>query len=397
MTSPTTQEISDLIVAQLEGALSQTIPLLPKAFNRVLAKVLAGVFVLIYKYSGFIFLQMFVAHATLQETTINGKLVKPLQVWGELVGVEPPTPATRAEFIALVNVTNQVGELPQGTKLIRDATGVVYETATAQLLNAPQIGVPIRAVSDQAGGDGSGTVGNMEPGTIIQFASTQANVSSDVFITSQTVVGADAEPATSYRTRVVNRFQAKPQGGAYADYRLWGEEVEGVANIYPYSGTKPGEVDVFVEVDTDVDPDGLPDLAHLNAVRDSIELEGDTGKATRRPVGAAVNVLSIGRSAWEVQISGLDVEDEVSVKADIEAGLDEYFRSREPFIVGLSVLPREDRFTKAAIAGIVDAIVDAVGGTVNDVQLQRSGVSVPSWTLTRGEKAKLAPFQPTYI
>jgi len=397
MTSPTTQEIADLIVAQLEGSLSQTIPLLPKAFNRVLAKVLAGVFILIYKYAGFVFLQMFVAHATLKATVVNGKTIQPLLVWGQLVGVEDPQAATRAEFVAAVNVVNQVGSLPAGTKLIRDATGVIYESIVDTALNAPQVGVQIRAVSDSSGGDGSGVIGNMEPGTIIQFASTQTNVSSDVFITSQTVIGADAETATSYRTRVVNRIQAKPQGGAYADYRLWGEEVEGVAHVYPYSGTKPGEVDVFVEVDTDVDPDGLPDLAHMNAVRDSIELEGDTGKATRRPVGAAVNVLSIGRTAWEVQISGLDVEDEVSVKADIESGLDEYLRSREPFIVGLSVLPREDRITNAAIASIVNTIVDAAGGAVTDVQLQRSGVPVPSWVLTRGENAKMALNGITYI
>ena len=52
LVTPSTQEISDDIIAGLEGALAQSIPLLPKAFSRVLAKVLAAVFVLLYKYAG---------------------------------------------------------------------------------------------------------------------------------------------------------------------------------------------------------------------------------------------------------------------------------------------------------------------------------------------------------
>nr|MCH9737100.1 hypothetical protein [Actinomycetes bacterium] len=59
LTTPTTKEISDNIIAQLEASFSQTIPLLQKAFFRVLSTVLAGVFILLYKYGGFMFLQMF--------------------------------------------------------------------------------------------------------------------------------------------------------------------------------------------------------------------------------------------------------------------------------------------------------------------------------------------------
>jgi len=59
LVTPTTKELSDNIIAQLEATLNQTIPLLPRAFNRVLAKALAAVFILLYKYGGFIFLQIF--------------------------------------------------------------------------------------------------------------------------------------------------------------------------------------------------------------------------------------------------------------------------------------------------------------------------------------------------
>ena len=85
--TPTTAEISANIIAQLETTLNQTIPLLPKSFLRVLSKTLGAVFILLYKYGGFIFLQQFVATASIKETIINGVTVKPLVEWGRLIGI----------------------------------------------------------------------------------------------------------------------------------------------------------------------------------------------------------------------------------------------------------------------------------------------------------------------
>ena len=63
--TPTTKEINEIIIAQLQASLNQTIPLLPRSFLRVLAKVLAAVFTLLYKYGGFMFQQIFVQTATI--------------------------------------------------------------------------------------------------------------------------------------------------------------------------------------------------------------------------------------------------------------------------------------------------------------------------------------------
>ncbi len=81
---PTTAALRDTIVAQIAGSISQTIPLLPKAFTRVLAAVLAAAIVIVYKYASWQFLQLFVAHATDKETEINGKKIRPLVEWGRL-------------------------------------------------------------------------------------------------------------------------------------------------------------------------------------------------------------------------------------------------------------------------------------------------------------------------
>lgn len=389
LTVPTTQEVADNIVAQVEAALSQTIPLLPKAFTRVLAKALAGVFILLYKYAGFIFLQMFVAYATAEETIINGKRVRPLVEWGRMIGVGDPIAATQAELVVTVTVQNQTGSLDAGAQLVYPATGVVYATKSAVELNAATVEVTIRAVSDPDGGEGLGSVGNLETGDILEFANPLPNVARTAVVASQAVTGADAETTDAYRARVLRRFQRKPQGGAYADYQLWAEEVPGIVNAYPYTGD-PGEVDVYVEATeaSSGSEDGIPTSPQLDAVAASIELD-ENGLASRRSANAYVNVLPISREAFDVVVTGLDAEDLPAAEAALEEAIDEYLRSLEPFIVGLSVLPRRDRVTLAGVSGVAHDAASAEGATFTTIQLEQSATPITAYTLGDGEKAKL--------
>jgi hypothetical protein len=74
-----------------------------------------------------------------------------------------------------------------------------------------------------------------------------------------------------------------------------------------------------------------------------------------------------------------------ALQDDIIDGLSEHLRAREPFIEGLSVLPRLDRVTLAATSGVVDEIVAANGATI----VTMSQAPGPAYTLEHGEKAKL--------
>lgn len=377
---PTTQELSDDIVAAIQASISQSVPFLPKTFTRVLAKVLAGALVLLYKYAGFVLLQMFVAHATDKETTVLGRVVQPLVEWGLLIGVGKPLAATRAEATVTVTVTNQTGQLDGGAQLVRTETQVIYQVVAPVLLNAPTVTATIRAASDPSGGGGAGTFGNLVAGDTLSFANPLPNVATDVTVLAPTVQGADAETPDAYRKRVVERFQARPQGGAYADYRSWGM-IAGVVSIYPYASNTPGWVDVYVETATN--SDGIPTTPQLEAVYNAL-LYDEAGNATRKPVNAYVRTLPITRQAFDLYVSNL-TPDSQDLRDEIKAGVDEYLRSREPFIEGLSVLPRADRITQAAVSGIVDDIVNAAGATVTTVQINPG----PAWTLGHGQKAKL--------
>ncbi len=390
LVTPTTKDISDNIIAQLEASLNQTIPLLPKSFNRVLAKAIAGVFILLYKYGGFIFLQMFIQSASAVDTEINGKTVNPLVEWGRLIGVGDPTPATSAELLIDINVETQTGSLPSGSQLLSVDNGVTYVTQASVLLNAAVVQATILAVSDQAGGGGAGVIGNLEAGAIVSFANPLPNVARDTTVVSQVVTGANGESTEAYRQRIIDRFQKTPQGGAYADYEQWGEEVAGIVNVYPYTSDCPGQVDVYVEATpaSSGDPDGIPTTAQLQAVLDSIELD-DAGLASRRPANALANAFPISRLAFNVEIVGLEVDNLASVQASILTALTEYFLGREPYIIGLSIPPRKDRITSSSIGGIIDDIVSASGGIFTSSTIVVNGIPLEVYTLGIGEKAKV--------
>jgi len=389
--TPTTKAISENIIAQLEASLNQTIPLLPKSFLRVLSKALAGVFILLYKYAGFMFLQQFVRTASIDPTEINGVIVRPLIEWGRLVDVGDPAPATQAELVIDITVNAQGGALPSNSQLIGASNGVTYITIGSVALAAAVVQATIRAVSDQSGGGGAGIIGNLDAGAVVSFANPLGNVARAAAVVSQTVTGADGESTEAYRQRVVDRFQKRPQGGAYADYEQWGEEPAGILNVYPYTSQFPGQVDLYVEAtpESSGSVDGIPTPAQLLEVLASVELD-DSGLATRRPANALVNALPIVRVGFDVRVTGLLVDDLAQVRTDIEAALTEYFVSREPFIVGLSIPPRRDRITRSALGGVVDDIVSASGGIFSAAILELDSTTIDLYSLGIGEKSKLA-------
>lgn len=336
------------------------------------------------------FLQMFVRTATISETTVNGRILSPLIEWGCLIGVGDPAPATNAELLIAITVENQTGSLPSSTQLVNADNGVTYITIGSVLLNSPTVQATVRAVSDQAGGGGVGAIGNLSAGAELSFANPLANVSRTALVVSQTVTGADGESTEAYRRRIIDRFQKRPQGGAYADYEQWGEEPAGILNVYPYTSACPGQVDVYVEATeaSSGSPDGIPTPAQLQEVLDSIELD-QSGLATRRPANALVNAFPITRLAFNVQISGLQVNNLASVRDQIEQALTDYFLNREPYIIGLSIPPRKDRITRTAVGGSIEDIVTANAGVFGAAIVSLNGIQTDAYTLGIGEKAKV--------
>jgi len=389
--TPTTKEISDNIVNQIGSAISQTIPFLPLSFSRVLAKAFSGIFVLIYKYAGWIFLQIFVRTASFKEVEILGKKITPLVEWGRLIGIGDPASPIQAELTINIIVENQVGSLLAGTQLFSAINGITYLLITSVLLDAEIVQGTIRAQSDADGNSGAGIIGNLQIGDIVSFVNPQSNVARDTTVDSISKTGADGEQEQNYRQRVIDRFQKIPQGGSGVDYELWGETVLGVVSIYPYTGDE-GFVDIYVEViETIETPDGIPTPEQLDEVAYAITFDDD-GKQTRKPVNAKLNMNPITRVAFNVQVYGLEVEDPVTIQADITNAVTNYFLGREPFIEGVTVLPSKYIVSREDLSSIVNSFVSAANGTFSSLTLQNAAVpavDIPSYYLQEGEKSKL--------
>jgi uncharacterized phage protein gp47/JayE len=308
----------------------------------------------------------------------------PLIEWGRLTGLGDPIPAVSAILTIDVTVLTQGGTLNSGTQLISITNGVTYSVNASVPLTAATVTAEVTAVSHQAGGNGSGDIGNLVNGSIMSFANPPTDVFVDAVVTATTTEGEDRESEDKYRQRVLDKFQKRPQGGAYADYQAWALEVAGIVNAYPYTGDA-GEGNVYSESEND--PDGIPSAGELQDVLDSIELD-QAGLATRRPANAAVNSLAITRTPFDVEVYSLDVDNIATVKDTIITALEEYFVGREPFIPGLSVPPRVDRITSFEVGGVVADVVSAAGGVFANV-IVKQGVSVVSvYQLGEGEKAK---------
>ncbi len=390
--SHTTPKISELranIVAQVAGEISQTVPALPKATVNVLAAVWAGVVVLLYKYADFIFLQIFVRFATYDQTTIGGRVIRPLQEHGDMEGVDPLGAGSRARLVISIPVDTQSGSLPVDAQLVRLPTGVIYKTLSAVSLNAATVQATIEAIQDPNNNGGYGALGNLVAGDTVQFVSPQKNVRREATVVSVDTAGADAELVPSYRKRIQDKRQKRPQGGAHADYYHWALTVPGIIDALPYAGN-PGQISVYVEATeaSSGSADGIPTSSQLEAVLAAIELDG-VGQATRRPIGAGVTAYAITRKAFDLVVAGLSVDDPATAQESIEIGVDEYLRSLSPYIVGLSIPPRADAVTQAGVAGVVYEIVNAAGGSLSSVTVNDSGSSVAVYYLQPGEKAKL--------
>ncbi len=391
----TVADIYSLIVQGLETEFNTTFRLLPKAFVRVLAKVLAGVYVSMYKVVGWSFLQQFVDYAVFEPVTVLGVTVRPLVEWGNLVGVGDPGDATAWEGTISVGVVAAGDYLQAGTQLKSALTGKIYLTKASVLLTGVSVSVDVICTE-------GGTAGNLAVGDTLSFVNNLGAVERDASVVSG-VNGVDAETEDTYRNRVKARFKVQPQGGALADYRRWASEVPGVYQTYPYSDDQSSTgVIIYVAGDPAVYPNRLVPSSVLKAVGEACTYDPETGEQNRKPVGAVLdpdhdetysNVKTVSVTKFDVEITGLSGIAAADFAGQAKSDIALYFDGREPWIRGLAVDNNKvDTISKNNIIGIVNELAIAVKASFSDITITKGGVTVTSYTLDWGELAALDHF-----
>lgn len=389
---PTTKEIKDLNLTNLESELGQEAPILKTAFLRVLAATEALVQTGQYKVAVRLALQNLASTATGED----------LKKIGSEYGVEfkvAEAAVLEAELPATTGTT-----IPAGTQFRGVLNNVTYVTNSTVVAAA---GIATLEMTAQT----AGTVGNLTNGSELAIVQSIPDAESIASVTDTINVGAQDENEEVYRERVLFAIRAVFGGGNSSDYKAWAEVVAGVKRVYPFAGKPvgvpgscPGDRTIYVEATSNVDPDGVAPPALLAEVRAAINISPETGKE-QIPLGLEDSLLyvdSIVRSIFYVKITGLVVDSakEADLKADIALALDTYFRnSVRPYVVGVdSVFDKNDVVTQNFVSEVVADPLKLYEASCGKVEFSKdAGVPSPvlSLTVDNNELAKLGDV--TYV
>lgn len=384
VTIPKTADIATGIISGVESETSTTISSFPKSFLRVLSKALAGQVVILSKYIGFLHLQTHPKYAYYGNVTVGGVTYNPLLELGRLKGVPDPSPGSVGS-IGLQFYTSGFGttSIPPGLLLVNPVTQVTYKTTFSVSVTPTSAGTTLAAAQ---GSGNVGTVNKLNAGDNLILVAPNSYVQRSVKVTVVTL-GNDAETEDSYRNRVLLAYRARQTGGAPIDYVQWAMSGGGVKSVYVYR-TDPGRVYVYCEVPSTVEPDGIADAGTLTLAEQLIRLDA-SGVSARMPLGVNLTVLSISRTALNVNVTGVTGVSIADITSPLTLALDEYFRSLEPYIEGVTALPKRDRATLADVTTVVANVINGRAGSFNSVQLLLSATPVQSYLLGSGKKAKL--------
>lgn len=352
---PSVRELHDAFIADYEARTGQKTPLLKSAFVRILAWAFSGLTVLLYRQGQWVYLQMFV------DTCEFGALQK----YGARVGIVYKDGSSTEAEVTLAGVS--AGGVPTGTVFL-DQNGKTYRTLSATSVVS---GTAVCAVTAFE----SGTGFDLGVGDVVTLGSALVGVPDSGTVTAVNVEGENPETEEEYRARVQARYRLSPQGGAPADYFLWGTGVDGIVDIFVYL-IQPGTVDIYA-VETGSGAERAPSTVKLAEVEDAMRQSPDSAVYDRHPVQSILNVRAPSFITYDIDITGLDASANTNQnRADIKSALISYLDSRRPEIPSLNYSVSEAIVSEAEMAarvsdtlnasnnpGVFDTVDVSIGGT----------------------------------
>lgn len=369
-TLPTTEDLFNGIISDIDVEFGVAINPEGKAFLRALAAVEAAKLKLFYLTIGN--LQKNIWVDTAEPVEVGGTL----QRFGFTKLQRYPNPATQGRYE--VEVTGTVGATTPALTQFKSNDdslnpGFLYILDAAFILATNPDTITIRALT-------AGTESLLDVGDTLTATAPILNVSQSVEVTAITTDPVNAETIEEYRAKAIQAYQLEPQGGAPADYRLWGLDAAGTRQIYPYAASGlPNEINVFVEatIDDSTDGKGTPTGTILTDVADDIETDPITGVG-RRPLGVfLVNVEPIVPLDVDITIdSGGTIT--LAQQAVIQTAIDEWAYNIRPFIAGIdNAATRNDVISTFGIGSVV---IEAIGGVIiSSISMDVDGSTVTSY------------------
>ena len=376
---PTTKELFDDIISDLESAFGEGITIFVKVWIRALAAVQAAKLKLQYLRLASIEKNIFIDNA--DPEAIGGTLER----FGRVKLGRDPFPAKAGQYT--VEVTGDIGAtIPASTtfKSNDDSLnpGKLFVLDVAHVLIATTDIIVVRALE-------SGTVAKLEINDLLTSTTPIINVDSSVKVTIETIQPLDEEDTELYRKRGLLSYQLEAQGGAGTDYRIWSFDAQGVQQTYPFAKSgATNEMNLFVEatIAASTDGKGTPSASLLTDVEEVTEFDPDITKPLnergRRPVTVIRNVLAITNKEVAIEVHGF-----VGLTSEIEAlllsALDTEINQIRPFVAGSDVLV--DKNDILDLNKIISVILQAQPGSIfGAIVLKIDGSPVNTFTFVDG-------------
>jgi len=361
-TIPTTTELYNAVLADLEAQYNLSIPVFGKNFLRVLAGVQAAKLKLFYLSLANIQKNIFVD--TAESETIGGTLER----FGRVKLNRNPFPATAGQYT--LQVTGTIGAVISAqTTFKSDDTsqnpGNLFILDAAYTLVATTDTITVRSLS-------TGIETKLAVGDTLTATAPIALVNKLAEVTAEIVEPSAAETIEDYRTKALDAYRLEPQGGAATDYRLWAADAQGVKQSYAYakSGTDY-QINLYVEatIADSIDGKGTPSALLLAEVEEVVEFDPDDTRPDeergRRPLQAIVNFLPVSIREVDIIINGL-----VGRNTDIENliidALTAEINKVRPFVSACDVLADKNDIldNNKIIATILNARPGSVFGAI---------------------------------
>lgn len=359
---PTTAEIYEDIIADLEAEYGESIPAFGKVFLRAIAAMQAGKIKLIYLLLGKLQKNIFVDTADPEDS--GGTLER----FGRIKLGRNPRPATAGQYT--IQVTGTIGSIIAATttwKSDDDSTnpGNLYVLDVEfEIESSPDL-VNVRALTP-------GLVGQLAAADTMSLTAPVIGVDKVATVTAEIVEPRAAEEIEDYRQTTLDAYRLEPQGGAASDYRLWAADAQGVRKVYAYAKTGfPGEVNLFIEATRadSTDGKGTPSAGLIEDVEEVVDFDPDTTKPLnergRRPLQVVVNYEPV-----TIKLITIHVVSYTGITSDIEdqndVALDELIDNIRPFVAGADILSDQNDLlnTNKIIGALLEVNPGAVFGLV---------------------------------
>lgn len=267
-------------------------------------------------------------------------------------------PASKAEGLITLDVAVQA-EIPEGTAFQHQPTGLKFLTVKTQIATVGKFDVKVQC-------DTEGSMGNLAVNEPVALTSSILGVKPNAVVKSMSG-GTDIESLSRLLSRLIQRVQFPPAGGAPHDYIRWANEVPGITRAWCYPRYKGGGT-TGVAIVCDDRVDILPTSDDIQKVKKHIQRHKNTvtGLWEGMPAGNELFVFAPKVKVQDFTIRLVPAS--TQLKSAVQNALVSYFKTVEP----------EQKIYLSHLRAIVSNVIGEVDNSIlvpaGDIQLAQNEI-----------------------